>query len=61
MVELSNTKTGRMNQLRQVSKKTVKRITRNLRRKGGIIISGKKILKEENIKPNDNQLFRFEK
>ena len=61
MVELSNTKSGRMNQLRQVSKKTVKRITRNLRRKGGIIISGKKILKEENIKPNDNQLFRFEK
>ena len=61
MVELSNTKTGRMNQLRQVSKKSVKRITRNLRRKGGIIISGKKILKEENIKPNDNQLFRFEK
>jgi len=61
LVELSNTKTGRMNQLRQVSKKTVKRITRNLRRKGGIIISGKKILKEENIKPNDNQLFRFEK
>jgi len=61
LVELSNTKTGRMNQLRQVSKKSVKRITRNLRRKGGIIISGKKILKEENIKPNDNQLFRFEK